>query len=202
MSCVGIDLAGVDTRPTGFCVLRGMDAETELLLGDEEVVDRKIQADPKVIAVDAPPALPTSRHCLEEHCRGKQHFRKCDLELRGLGIRFFPITLGPMCLLTKRGMSLRPKLEATGFIVVETYPGGAQDLLGIKRRSDLEGLRDGLRGLGNSGEDDKSRTSDHELDTVTCAFVAKLYAEGEYLSLGDPRESLMVLLNRRAGILK
>ena len=27
MSCVEIDLAGVDTRPTGFCVLRGMDAD-------------------------------------------------------------------------------------------------------------------------------------------------------------------------------
>ena len=202
MNCVGIDLAGVCTRPTGFCVLRNMDAETELLLGDEEIVDRTVKADPEVVAVDAPLALPTGRHCLEEHCRGKPHFRKCDLELRGLGIRFFPITLGPMRLLTKRGMNLRNRLETLGFVVLETYPGGAQDLLGIKRRSDLEGLRMGLRGLGISADIEKLGITDHELDAITCAFVAKLYAEGDYLTLGDPKENLMTLPNRRAGILK
>jgi len=179
-----------------------MDAETELLQRDEEIIDRTAKADPKVVAMDAPLALPTGRHCLEEHCRGKPHFRKYDLELRGLGIRFFPITLGPMRLLTKRDMNLRDRLEAWGFIVLETCPGGAQDLLGIRRRSDLEGLRVGLRGLGISGDIVRSRTTDHELDAITCAFVAKLYAESDYLSLGDPKENLMALPNRRAGILK
>ncbi len=53
MNYVGIDLAGVDTRPTGFCILKGMDAETGLLLGDEEIVDRAKEADPEVVEVDA-----------------------------------------------------------------------------------------------------------------------------------------------------
>jgi len=99
-------------------------------------------------------------------------------------------------------MNLRAKLEAAGLTVVETYPGGAQDLLGIKRRSDLEGLRSGLRRLGIGGDIDKSEITDHELDAVTCALVAKLYAEGEVMSLGDPREILMILPKPFAAILK
>ena len=202
MSHVGIDLAGVANRPTGFCILQGLHAKTELLHSDEEIVERTQRASPRVVAVDAPLALPGGRHCLEEHCRGRPHFRKCDLELRTLGIRFFPITLGPMRLLTKRGMNLKTKLDVAGLTVVETYPGGAQDLLGIKRRGDLEGLRSGLRGLDIGGDIDKLEITDHELDAVTCALVAKLYEEGKTMSLGDPREILMILPKPFAGILK
>ncbi len=201
LSYVGIDLAGSTKRPTGYCVLRGMFVRTELLHFDEEIIDRTSRASPRVIAIDAPLALPRGRHCLEEHCRGRPHFRDCDRKLRALGIRFFPITLGPMRLLTSRGISLKAKLEEAGFQVVETYPGGAQDLLGIKRRSDLEGLRSGLRGLGITGDVDRLEATAHELDAITCAYVAKLHAEGEAMSLGDPAEILMIL-PKPSGILK
>ncbi len=99
-------------------------------------------------------------------------------------------------------MMLKDRLEALGFVVLETYPGAAQDLLGIKRRRDRLGLQMGLRSLDIGGDVNKPGITDHELDAITCAFVAGLYVEGDYLLLGEPEENLMVLPNRRAGILK
>jgi hypothetical protein len=36
--------------------------------------------------------------------------------------------------LTSRGIRLREILEAKGFCVIEVYPGGAQDVLGLARK--------------------------------------------------------------------
>ena len=38
MSAVGLDLAGVETRPTGFCVLKNMEVETCLVYADDEIL--------------------------------------------------------------------------------------------------------------------------------------------------------------------
>jgi hypothetical protein len=35
---MGLDLAGVETRPTGFCLLRELKAETLQLYSDEEII--------------------------------------------------------------------------------------------------------------------------------------------------------------------
>jgi hypothetical protein len=40
MSVVGLDLAGVESRPTGLCVLKDMKAETSLAYTDEEILKR------------------------------------------------------------------------------------------------------------------------------------------------------------------
>ena len=78
--------------------------------------------------------------------------------------------------LTQRGIYLRKILEAEGFFVVEAYPGGAQDVLGIHRKQKgLEKLKAGLESLGITGLDDN--LSDHELDAATCAYVGKLFLE-------------------------
>jgi uncharacterized protein len=77
--------------------------------------------------------LPPGRKSLEE--RTGVHLRKSDRKLLQRGIKFFPITLGPMRKLTTRGMALRGILEQKGFTVIEAYPGGAQDVLGIPRKS-------------------------------------------------------------------
>lgn len=192
---VGIDLAGAEGRDTGFCILKDLKAESHTLHRDGEIVSKILEANPRVVAIDAPLALPSGRCCLEDDCscRGKGHFRKCDLELRRMGIPFFPVTLGPMRKLTRRGIVLRKILEETGFEVIETYPGGAQDLWGIPRRRDLEGLRRGLKGLGVTGSIDKTNISNHELDAITCALVGRLYALGDYVALGDAKEVLMIL---------
>lgn len=187
---VGIDLAGVETRPTGFCVLDGMDANTCLVYTDSEVVEKTLNAKPKVVAIDAPLALPKGRKSLKR--RSKIHFRQCDKELMRMKIKFFPITIGPMRKLTERGIKLKKLLENRGLKVVETYPGAAQDILKIPRKQNgLMDLMRGLKKLGIRGLNDKMNGD--ELDAVTCALVGKMYLENRSLAIGDPEEVLMIL---------
>jgi predicted nuclease with RNAse H fold len=179
---LGIDLAGVSHRPTGICLLEGDRARTMLLSGDEEILSLTREAKPALAAIDAPLNLPPGRRSMAD--RNGAHYRPCDLELRRRKIPFFPITLGPMRMLTERGIGLKRRLEAEGFRVVEIYPGGAQDIWGIPRaKRNREGLRRGLarrgiKGLGVS-------LSDHELDAATGALVGLLFLRGEAEILGD-----------------
>jgi predicted nuclease with RNAse H fold len=94
--------------------------------------------------------------------------------------------------LTKRGIGLRKKREERGMDIVEVYPGAAQDLLKIPRKQKgLEKLREGLEGVGINGLSDEMNVQ--ELDAVASALVGKMYVEGNYLSIGDPEEVLMIL---------
>ncbi len=178
----GVDLAGVPHRPSGWCLLEGMKAETALLYSDEEILDRVKEVRPDLVTIDAPLTLPPGRKTIQE--RNNSHFRPCDLELRRRKIPFFPITLGPMRGLTERGIELREKLEKEGFRVAEIYPGGAQDIWRIPRASrSLSGLRNGLRKLGMLGL--KKQCSDHELDAASGALVGCLFLQGKAEVYGD-----------------
>jgi uncharacterized protein len=189
MSIVGLDLAGVETRPTGFCSLRDMCVETSLIYTDKEIIDKIVDSHPKIIAVDAPLCLPPGRKTIEE--RTNIHLRESDRELLKKGIKLFPITLGPMRKLTIRGMFLKSVLEAKEFIVIEAYPGGAQDVLGIPRKQHgLKKLKSGLEKLGFNGL--KSEISHHELDAITCAYVGKLFLEGNAVTYGAPNQGIVM----------
>lgn len=191
MKAVGIDLAGVETRPTGMCVMDGrLCARTCLLYTNDDIVWQIIKAKPGVIAIDAPLALPRGRESLAR--RNNIHLRECDRELLRMGIKFFPITLGPMRLLTERGVWLRKILEDKGLMVIETYPGAAQDILHIPRKGKgLDKLAEGLSLAGVKGLDVTMNAD--ELDAVTCALVGIMYLTGEYREIGDPDEMLMIL---------
>ena len=189
MIIVGLDLAGVETRPTGFCKLTGTKAETCLLYTDEEILERTMASNPQVVAIDAPLCLPPGRKSIEE--RTSVHLRESDRELLKRGIKLFPITLGPMRKLTARGIRLKEILEAEKFSVIEAYPGGAQDVLGIPRKQQgLEKLRAGLEKLGIEGLN--SRMSDHELDAVSCAYVGMLFLEGKAVIYGTPDQGIVM----------
>jgi predicted nuclease with RNAse H fold len=189
MSIVGLDLAGVESRPTGFCVLKGMRAETSLVYDDKELLKRIRENKPRVVAIDAPLSLPAGRESIEQ--RTKVHLRECDKELLRRGIRFFPVTLGPMRKLTSRGMNLRRILEKGHFRVIEVYPGGAQDVLRIPRKQHgVDMLRAGLEHLGVKGLDEGM--SHHELDAVTCALVGNLFLEGKSVTYGTLEQAIIM----------
>ncbi len=189
MYVVGLDLAGVETRPTGFCTLIGMKTQTSLLYSTKEIIEKTASANPALIAIDAPLCLPPGRKSIEE--RIANHLRESDRILLKMGIKLFPVTLGPMRKLTVRGINLKAIFEANEFRVIEAYPGGAQDVLGIPRKQKgIEKLRQGLENLGIEGLD--SGMSDHELDAVTCAYVGKLYLEGNAVVYGDPEEGIVM----------
>jgi uncharacterized protein len=187
---VGLDLAGAPGRPTGFCALRGLEAETKDLFPDADILAETEASRPDLVAIDAPLHLPPGRSSIHE--RNASHYRPCDLELRRLKIPFFPITLGPMRGLTERGMALRAALEARGLRVVEMYPGGAQDVWGLPRaRRDMNGLRRGLIRLGVRGL--RRDPSDHELDAATGALVGRLFLQGRAAVLGDFETGAIIL---------
>ncbi len=198
MNVIGIDLAGVEKRDSGICILNEkLKANTYILRRDNEIIEGMIKERPELIAIDAPLSLPFGRCCLKDNCscRKKGHLRQCDKELLNMKIKFFPLTLGPMRKLTMRGMKLKEKLEAKGLKVIEVYPGGAQDILNIPRKQKgISELKKGLMAIGIKSI--SQVTSDHELDAATSALVGKMYVEGNYLALGNPEEGLMIMPRR------
>jgi uncharacterized protein len=189
MVIVGVDLAGVETRPTGFCILTDMKVQVCELKNDDEIIKRTLKSGADVVAIDAPLYLPPGRKTLEE--RTGNHLRESDRALLKMGIKIFPPTLGPMRKLTTRGIHLRMIFEEKGLNVIEAYPGGAQDILGIPRkRQGVDKLREGLENLGIMGLD--CVTSDHILDAVTCAYIGKLFLENKAVVYGDPKEGIVL----------
>jgi len=174
-------LAGSEARPSGLCILRDMSVKTRVLYSDEEILQSIERSKPEIIAIDAPLSLPKGRKSLEQ--RSPIHLRECDRELLRRGIRFFPVTLGPMRKLTARGIRLRKILEKKGFKVIEVYPGGAQDVLGIPRKQHgLDKLRKGLQKMRIKGLSE--RMTHDELDAVTSALVGKMFLEDRTEAFG------------------
>jgi predicted nuclease with RNAse H fold len=177
----GIDLAGSPRRPTGICILRGLTAQAHIAFADDEILHWVTQAQPDLVPIDAPLTLPPGRTTI--HDRTGEHFRPCDRAMQRLGIRFFPITIGPMRMLTERGMTLRKKIEALGYRTVECYPGAAQDIWGLPRQHrDRVGLLAGLRGLGVNGL--PTELTGDELDGVTAALVGRWFLQGKGVMVG------------------
>jgi hypothetical protein len=63
---LGLDLGGVEHKPTGVCVLRGLRAKTFLLYADKDILALVRDLEPDLAAVDAPLTLPPGRKSMEE----------------------------------------------------------------------------------------------------------------------------------------
>jgi len=188
---VGIDLAGSPKRDTGICTLeRDNLTFCSVIHTNQEILNYVEKTNPTLIAIDAPLNLPPGRKSIEE--KNGEHFRLCDRELLRRGIHFFPITLGPMRLLTERGIRLKRTLTARGYSVVEVYPGAAQDIWKIGRKQDgLSKLRRGLQRLGVKGL--RQKMSGDELDAVTAALVGQWYLRRKAEVLGDFRRGAIII---------
>ena len=199
MLVLGIDLAGSPRRWSGVCLLKAdLQCSVWMVHEDSEILNIVKDNRPDVVAIDAPLSLPRGRRSLEE--RSNIHFRECDLELRRRGIKFFPITLGPMRMLTERGIGLRKRIWEMRVEVIEVFPGATQDILGLPRKHhDLPGLINGLRRLGINGLRD-DLTGD-EADAVTCALTGLFYILGEYEALGNPDEGVIIVPKPRKRLL-
>lgn len=192
MKVLGIDLAGSPKRRTGICVMNEnfRIIHVSSVFEDSEIIEAAKKFKPNLVAIDAPLSLPKGRESLDK--KSNIHFRKCDKELWKLKIRFFPVTLGPMRSLTKRGIRLKKVLKNLGFRVIEVYPGATQDILGIPRKQKgREKLLNALKKRGIKGM--KGNENVDELDAITAAYTGILYLKGKAIEIGDPKEGTIVI---------
>ncbi len=159
MRVVGIDLAGLETNETGFCILDfGGDKDhitVKRFLYDREILDEleSLNSQEKigVIAIDAPFGWPESGY-----------LRKSDVMLRDRGFTPLSPVFPGMKPLTRRGMMLSQILRKRGFQVIEVFSKASEKILGL----------------------DKTRAANKdEYDALVCALTGKAYLKGKYEDL-------------------
>lgn len=195
MKIIGIDLAGTSNNQTGYAVLNGKQTKTKVLYTNDEIISETLKSGSNLITIDAPLGIPKGRCCLDYNCKCRKYgcMRVGERQLVKLGVRIFPCGFGGMQKLTMRGINLRNYFEKKGLNVIETYPGSAQDLLGIPRKGkDHRKLQRALIKQGFIGDVSKREITDHELDAVTSAFVGQLYKQGKTMALGIPEEEYII----------
>ncbi len=171
---IGIDLTGSEKRASGVAVLwDDNNVLTLRLKKDEHMMTVVRTMKPNVVSIDSPLSLPEDTTKI---------YRDCELTLKRRGIGVYWCLLPSMKALTMRGIALATRMRSEGFNVIESYPGAAQDILGIPRKSKgIQVLAEGLAEYGIKGD---LAVSHDELDAITSAIVGQLYLEGKYEALG------------------
>jgi predicted nuclease with RNAse H fold len=192
---VGIDLTGSEKRATGWSLLQGTRAGTKSIVTDHDLVQETLAARPDIVSIDSPLSVPEGWNRKQEKLiAGAPIYRKCELALKRMGISVFWALLPSMRSLTMRGMWLADELRKHGLHVIESYPGAAQDILGIPRKgSSLEELKWGLNRAGIDGPYLTGRVTHDEVDAITSALVGLFYLADDYIALGTPAEDYLIV---------
>jgi len=194
---VGIDLTGSEKRPTGWCLLAGNEALTTIVSRDEELIDQTVAATPDIVSIDSPLSLPHGRKRILYDKLGRVTFgimRACELTLKRRGVNVYPCLIDSMQNLTARGIRLAKALRIRGIPVIESYPGAAQDIMGIPRkRASLDYLKQGLAEFGISGSFLTAKVSHDEVDAVTAAVVGLFFWSGKFEALGNEDEDFLII---------
>jgi predicted nuclease with RNAse H fold len=193
----GIDLTGSAKRPSGFCIMQNAYAVTYRVREDEEMLTLIQEFKPDLISLDSPLSLPFCRISPFDDDPGRTKYginRSCERLLVARGIRSYPPLIQSMQKLTQRGIALANRLRSMGYPVIESYPGGAQDILGIPRKKKgIDLLITGLSNFGILGNYIQEKTSHDEIDAITCALVGLFYLDGKYEALGNEQEGFLIL---------
>jgi uncharacterized protein YprB with RNaseH-like and TPR domain/predicted nuclease with RNAse H fold len=192
---VGIDLTGSERRATGWAMLHGAQAATKSIIMDDDLIQGTLAAKPDIVSIDSPLSVPEGWNRKQEQLvAGTPIYRKCELALKRMGISVFWCLLPSMRSLTMRGMRLADELRKQGLHVIESYPGAAQDILGIPRKgSSLEELKWGLNRAGINGPYLTGRVTHDEVDAITSALVGLFYLANDYIALGTPSEDYLIV---------
>jgi uncharacterized protein YprB with RNaseH-like and TPR domain/predicted nuclease with RNAse H fold len=190
---VGIDLTGSEKRATGWALLEGSDATTKALRTDDELIAETLRAQPDLVSIDSPLSMPEG--VVDPDNVGEYPiYRKCELALKRMGISVFWCLLPSMKSLTARGTRLASEFRARGLDVIESYPGAAQDLLGIPRKgASLEELKQGMGRIGIRGDYLTEHVCHDEVDAITSALVGLFYLADDYIALGTPKEEYLIV---------
>lgn len=196
---VGIDLTGSESRPSGWCLLEGTNAITERLGSDSEIIRETVKAQPTLVSIDSPLSIPAGRTSVYDDDPGRQDFgimRSCERILKKRGVNVYPSLIPSMQKLTARGIRLANQFRSMGIPVIESFPGAAQDIMGIPRkRVSQEFLAKGLERFGVKGDFIKNPISHDELDAITSAVVGLFFWSGKFEALGNIEEEYLIIPN-------
>ncbi len=191
---VGIDLRGNPNRPTGWAAFEEEGVRSSIVFSDEELIELTTEVHPDVVSIDAPLCLPRGRASVwdDSPCRASGGIvRDIERALWSRRIPAYPALIRHMQSLTHRGVQLSTALTRQGLHVIESYPGAAQDILGIlRKRSGVAQLQYGLEDLG---VELKGPASHDELDAITSALVGLFYLAGDYESVGADDEGHLIV---------
>ena len=197
LSVVGIDLTGSEGRKSGWAAVTGQELATALVGPDVELMERTLAAKPFLVSIDSPLSLPAGRISEFDDDPGRKEYgivREAERQLRKRGIRVYPALLRSMQRLTRRGVELATRLRKRGVPVIESYPGAAQDILGIPRKkTSLKHLMEGLRRFGYAGLTVEAGISHDELDAATSALVGQFMLAGYWEALGSAEEDYLIV---------
>ena len=194
---VGIDLTGSEKRKSGWAVVTGQELTTRLVGSDAELIERTLSAKPFLVSIDSPLSLPAGRLTEFDDDPGRNKYgivREAERQLRRRGINVYPALLPSMQRLTRRGVELATRLRKKGVPVIESYPGAAQDILGIPRKkTSLKHLVEGLRRFGYESLTGESSVSHDELDAATSALVGQFMLADYWEALGSLEEDYLIV---------
>ncbi len=197
---VGIDLTGSEKKESGWALLTGQWAECRRIKTDEELIKSICRLKPDIVSIDSPLAYPRHRCCARKDCECSKYgiMRESERMLRHFGITVYPCLIDSMVNLTTRGMRLAKRLREMGFVVIESYPGVAQDVLMIPRKGKTKEqfahLKQGLASFGILGDLITDPLISHdEVDAITSALVGYFYLNGQYVGLGNDEEDYLIV---------
>ncbi len=193
---VGIDLAGSEKKSSGLCILHNEKAFLSLVKDDEDIIKKVTEVKPAVISIDSPLSLPKDRCCANDSCECRKYgiTRECERTLKKRGINVYPCLIKSMQNLTMRGIKLCRIFENMGYLVIESYPGAAQDILRFPRkRVNLRELEIDLMNMGIKPISHKEVITHDEIDALTSALVGYFYLAGLYEAVGDVDEGFLII---------
>lgn len=197
LKIVGIDLTGSEKRPSGWCFLDYNRATTKLLSSDTEIIEETMALHPILVSIDSPLSIPKGRISVDDDDPGRDKYgimRYCERLLKKRGVNVYPSLIPSMQKLTARGILLSNHFRSLGIPVIESYPGAAQDIMGIPRkRISLEFLNKGLKKFGVKGDYIKKPVNHDELDAITSAIVGLFFWSGKFEALGNKDEEYLII---------
>ena len=137
ITIVGIDLTGSEKRKSGWASVTGQHLTTDVVASDADLIKRTLDTEPFLVSIDSPLSLPAGRISEFDDDPGRNEFgivREAERLLRSRGVHVYPALLPSMQRLTRRGVNLATRFRKLGIPVIESYPGAAQDILGIPRK--------------------------------------------------------------------
>jgi histidinol phosphatase-like PHP family hydrolase/predicted nuclease with RNAse H fold/dephospho-CoA kinase len=189
---VGLDLTAGRGKPSGVALLERNEIETLSLITDDEILEYLRRTLPKYVSIDSPLGLPGGGQEIDP---AAGIVRMAERDLANIGIPAYPAMIDSMRELTLRGIALKQRINSLPDqpVVLESYPGAAQDVLCIPRKQkSLESLRTGLSELGLVGPGLKTRSHD-EMDAITAAVVGRYFEVGEFEPMGIASEAQLIV---------